>query len=297
MPSPAQDVTKSIHHAHSKSINLNSVVLLATAQVRVVNQSGDLCPARILLDQGSEVSLITERLAQQLRITRTSSQIRLIGIGTQCTEKARGMIRLILQPHFNSSTEIPVTAHILPKLTSILPAEPISHPSWPYLQNLQLADPHFAQPGSIDMILGADTYGLILEGSVVKRPPDSPIAQSTKLGWIVSGPTNVASTNQTPYNCHCAIEPNLSELLEKFWQQEEIPSSNKQSLSTLDQSCEDHFVRTHSRNSNGRYIVRLPFKTPPEQLGESLPVARRMLIILHGKLKRTLGIFKHMNLS
>lgn len=27
-----------------------------------------------------------------------------------------------------------------------------------------------------------------------------------------------------------------------------------------EQRCEDHFITTHSRASNGRYIVRLPFK-------------------------------------
>ena len=48
--------------------------------------------------------------------------------------------------------------------------------------------------------------------------------------------------------------------MERFWQQEEILISPRALLTPDEQACEDYFVNTHSRDSDGCYIVRLPFK-------------------------------------
>jgi len=48
------------------------------------------------------------------------------------------------------------------------------------------------------------------------------------------------------------------------------------SLSTDEQECEQHYRLTHSRNQEGRYIVRLPFKQSATQLGDSRSKALRM---------------------
>ncbi|XP_046145684.1 uncharacterized protein LOC123989001 [Osmia bicornis bicornis] len=56
-------------------------------------------------------------------------------------------------------------------------------------------------------------------------------------------------------------------------------------LSIFDeQECEDHFKTTHSRDSAGRYIVRLPLKIHPRALGNSYQTA-------HSCLQRTLRRF------
>jgi len=56
-------------------------VLLATAQVTVIATNGNCAQARALIDQGSEISLISERLVQQLKMSRKHSSIPLIGVG------------------------------------------------------------------------------------------------------------------------------------------------------------------------------------------------------------------------
>ncbi|GFR09279.1 integrase catalytic domain-containing protein [Trichonephila clavata] len=49
-------------------------------------------------------------------------------------------------------------------------------------------------------------------------------------------------------------------------------------LTSLEEACEDHFVKTHSRDENGRYTVRLSFHTPPTRLGNSKQNAIRRLV-------------------
>ena len=71
----------------------------------------------------------------------------------------------------------------------------------------------------------------------------------------------------------------LSFDLEKFWRQEEIFDKSTLLLTPEEQECENFFVNTHSRDKNGRYIVRLPFKNSNENLTfrGSFAKAKKML--------------------
>ncbi|XP_071056929.1 uncharacterized protein [Onthophagus taurus] len=60
--------------------------------------------------------------------------------------------------------------------------------------------------------------------------------------------------------------------MQKFWTIEE-ESSSKPYLSTDEIDCEKHFVNSHSRDSSGRFIVRLPFRKSPRELGNSYMIA------------------------
>lgn len=59
------------HVLHSTSAKaISSFVILATAQVTVISKNEELSHARALIDQGSEISLISERLVQRLMLPR-----------------------------------------------------------------------------------------------------------------------------------------------------------------------------------------------------------------------------------
>jgi len=89
-----------VHHTTTR------YVLLATAQVTVIVANGNCAQARALIDQGSEISLISERLAQQLKMSRKQSSIPLIGVGALTLNKTKGLIECQIQPHFESSFNI-----------------------------------------------------------------------------------------------------------------------------------------------------------------------------------------------
>ena len=70
---------------------------------------------------------------------------------------------------------------------------------------------------------------------------------------------------------HRAISMQATQdMLTWFWELEELPTASLRSPD--DEKCYQHFVSTHSRNDEGRYVVRLPFKQIPT-LGDTLPVA------------------------
>lgn len=60
--------------------------------------------------------------------------------------------------------------------------------------------------------------------------------------------------------------------LRRFWEVENVPERNFPTKE--DAQCEEHFLATHSRGKDGRYIIRLPFRHgPPRDLGQSRPAA------------------------
>lgn len=241
-----------VHHASLTPDLAVSGVLLATAQVIVISPRGDTLKTRALIDPGSEITLITERIVQRLHLPRTSSSIPLSGLGGQRVNKTKGLTHFTLRSHFND-TEFTISAHILPQLTSPLPSTNFQKTSWPYLDGLILADSNYKRPGRIDLLLGADIYNQIIEEGLIKGDINSPITQRMRLGWIISGPVGTQPTSCAVQGYHVTIDEDLHQLLQQFWELEEVSPISSPTLSAPDEECESHFKTTHSRDPSGRY--------------------------------------------
>lgn len=73
--------TEVASHIVSKTAAPKTAVLLATARVRVYSPQNRVVSARALLDQGSAATLISERLAQLLRLPRSKQNISVTSVG------------------------------------------------------------------------------------------------------------------------------------------------------------------------------------------------------------------------
>ncbi|XP_043288822.1 uncharacterized protein [Venturia canescens] len=156
------------------------------------------------------------------------------------------------------------------------------------LGGIPLADPDFSVPDAVDLILGADAYGKLVRSQIRRGSPEEPIAQNTIFGWAIFGPCNEAH-NSSGWVQHAAVDHGfqaLQDLLAQFWVQEEVPVQFGSDLTPEEQECEAHFVATHSRDSSGRYIVRLPLRSSAIQLGQSFHTAHACLNRLVRKLDR-----------
>ncbi|XP_029160333.1 uncharacterized protein LOC114932333 [Nylanderia fulva] len=158
--------------------------------------------------------------------------------------------------------------------------------SWPHLRSLSLADPDPSSHHQIHLLIGADIYGLLLRRDLRQGPPGTPTAQLTAFGWILSGPIGSkkrVSAEAAVLNCVLAHR-DVNALLQKFWEDKEISSTTP--LTEEEDKCERHFVQTHCRSHDGRYIVRLPFRgDPPIDIGDSLPIARSLYNRMENRLK------------
>ena len=235
-------------------------VLLATAKILVCDQFGKIISARALIDPGAQRSFITERLASQLTVDRRSASVEILGVGGQITSRAQGEVTVSLKSSSSKTFNCTCVALVLRELTCWLPPPSFPAKDWPNLNGLHLADPTFALKGKIDMILGADLYGLILRDGFIRGPADAPVAQSTVFGWILTGivdSTNSAAFSSAVTAYHTVTDSSLSQTLIKFWEIEELPISCK--LSPEEEYCEEYISSTYSRAPDGRFVVRLPF--------------------------------------
>ncbi|XP_029178446.1 uncharacterized protein LOC114946187 [Nylanderia fulva] len=110
-----------------------------------------------------------------------------------------------------------------------------------------------------------------------------PIAQQTSLGWILSGGYDAAATEGHRSTFQCTADHDLADMVRRFWEQEREPVAGTP-LTADEARCEDIYVRTVTRTSSGRYMVRLPFTSPPPtSLSETRRPAERLLDAMERK--------------
>ncbi|XP_044592074.1 uncharacterized protein LOC123270196 [Cotesia glomerata] len=246
---------------------LSAQVLLATALVQVRPHHGNPITARVLIDQGSELSFMRQSLFKKLGQPLQRDMVMLKGIGNVSAGSSLGVSTIELRS-LCTTASMHVSMHILPTLMVDLLSFVIADPKWPHLENLKLADPQYLQPRPVDIILGASPAAQIMNAEIQRGPRNAPIAQSTTLAL------------------HASVDTELQDAIAKFWKQEEVPSGNSPLNTAEEDECEIHFRQTHYRQPDGRYVVRLPLKALESQLGDSINAAMGSLRRLITRLSR-----------
>ncbi|XP_062537684.1 uncharacterized protein LOC134206011 [Armigeres subalbatus] len=207
----------------------------------------------------SESNIITERLAKKLKIqfSLMSPPIAICGLnGMKTTVNTVVQTKVSFRDgEFSAILDFIVT----PSITK-LPTE--------------LADPTFNVPDDVDVIIGAELYYDVLKKGRLKIGTDFPILAETVFGWVVSGPAKTQQPDIKKRVCQLnTTHEDVNRTLSKFWELEVGYYTSK--MTAAERAVEQHFERTHSRNSEGRYVVRLPFNDRKSQLGNSYENAKR----------------------
>lgn len=261
----------------------NSFVFLSTATVYVHSFKNEMIKCRCLLDSGSQSNFITKQLMRVLGLRSSKVQIPVAGIGqiplnisAQCKVNLRSM-----QTNFNC--EVPCL--VVETITDLMPHHVVDVSQLQIPANLPLADLDFNQPGKIDLLLGAGLFYELLCIGQIKLGRNLPTLQKTKLGWVVAGPMSVVNNPLSKQNCLFAQSaPRLNNLIENFWKIEEDCYSCNNNYSKEELECEEDFVKTHWRDSDGRFTVDLPVKDHHVDLGDSLENAINRFYSLERKL-------------
>ncbi|XP_055681881.1 uncharacterized protein LOC129789254 [Lutzomyia longipalpis] len=275
-PVPASSITS--HHMSAKNR-----VLLPTALVKVADKHGNQQECRILVDTGGECTFISEACAQRLGLPRRNGRLGVNGPGEVTVAHTKGLVSLVLSSIHDPGEHIQADAYVLSKLTSMFPGEKIVEPkSWQHLKTLQLADPTFGTPGTIDIILGGDYALAINLPQILHSETGVPVAQLTIFGWILGGKIGGQAAKVTSF--HTSV--NLDAALTRFWEHEDVPHPKAKFLSEEEQFVEKHFVENVKRLDSGRYEVHLPFKPNHPDLGNSKAAALQRLRVMEKKFTR-----------
>ncbi|XP_065361949.1 uncharacterized protein LOC135955527 [Calliphora vicina] len=248
--STPNSATVSTNVSNLSAKNLNPA-LLPTVKVLIKTLNKTYC-LKALVDQGSQLSFISEELSQILPAEKYKTRVNVSGIGGNQAVTVKKSVRFTIHSRYEQEFALPITALVVPNVTSYVPNK-ITSNFIPDLSAFFLADPDFLTPQKIDLLLGNDVYGDLLLPRM-KKFENSLLLQETHLGWMISGSPRTHMTTNTISANLCSLD----EQLRMFWEQEEL--LDKKSWSTEDELCEKLFNETHIRDENGRYSVHLPFK-------------------------------------
>ncbi|XP_036322102.1 uncharacterized protein LOC118736109 [Rhagoletis pomonella] len=92
-----------------------------------------------------------------------------------------------------------------------------------------------------------------------------PVAVSSVFGWVVSSAIDGLGSADSTQALHTIVE--VDNFLRNFWEIEE--PCQTQLMDSDDITLEEH-LRTHTRHTDGKYIVELPFKMEAPRFAEAL---------------------------
>lgn len=203
------------------------------------------------------------------------------GIGdTKCgVSKRANVVVSSLQNGYCADLEV----IIIPKITSEIPAIHLNASDWPIPKNIGLADPQFNVPAKIEMLIGAELFCELLSIGQIKMDDKLPFLQNSVFGWIVMG--KVANVKINAAFCGVVIngESGLENCLQKFWSMEEV-AKNEPAYTKTEKALERYFIETMERDSSGRFVVRLPFYTNLEKIGQTKLMAQRRFFAVERRL-------------
>lgn len=263
----------------------NSTVLLATTMVKLFSENGHSCVVRAVLDSGSQATLISEHCANLLHLPRSHFEAPDITGISSTAVKPRGIVHLGISSLCGQILIESQPVLVLSSISNNLPRAKLSKQVKDRLKSFTLADPSFDVPGPIELLIGADLYAKTTTSRPIGLGDNMPYAVNTIFGYVVLGyaPLALQSNNQFT-GLSTLLSTNdldLHATLQRFWSLEEPPPCNK--TSPQNAACEKHFSDTHSRDSTGRYICRLPFQQSPAKLGISSTVAKQTFHALERK--------------
>eukprot|EP00112_Aurelia_sp_Birch-Aquarium-sp1_P005177 Seg1587.2 transcript_id=Seg1587.2/GoldUCD/mRNA.D3Y31 product="hypothetical protein" protein_id=Seg1587.2/GoldUCD/D3Y31 len=227
---------------------------LPVKMVTVIDRSGKSVKINCLEDPGSQVTLVTAKIANSLDQKQEKSNVTLSGIGNEDL-RARTSVSLQISTScgtsfFNNAYIVKKISHHLPYLNGNSLKERYKH-----LEDVevQLVD------GPIDLLIGQDCPSLLRQLEVRYGEKHEPYAVRTPLGWSICGPLGQLDDNQSVHVvCSLEDEPtNVDYTLRKFWEietiAEDVPTHKR--LAEVQEQTKRATVQV-----GNRYQVRLPWK-------------------------------------
>ena len=153
----------------------------------MVGPNGLTVLARALIDQCSQVSVVSRSLCQRLRLKIKPAHILICGIGSDTTAVSSESVSFTISPRFKSNFSCTVEALVLPHISSYSLPSIRSSCELSHIKDLNLAVPNFMDQGHIDLLLGASIHARIIEGNLIRWKENEPIATLSLLGWLLSG--------------------------------------------------------------------------------------------------------------
>ncbi|XP_055714396.1 uncharacterized protein LOC129808634 [Phlebotomus papatasi] len=254
-------------------------VFLATAMVDILNANQERIQCRMVLDSGAQICVMTTSLYQKLKLPRLPANISVVGVGAQSsTIRYRVQATIVTR----SDESFTFDCYVMPRITGNIPNWDVDDSFLELPHGKDLADPQWSVQRPVDLLLSGDPYWASWLNETVRFGPGLPQLKETVFGYVVVGEHRSIAPQCDAFSNLTVVS--LDESLRKFWEIEDLP--DELPITDLQKAAESHFVTTHKRNSEGRFVVQLPFKDNAPSLGSSRPQAIRQFLALERQFDR-----------
>ncbi|XP_058839523.1 uncharacterized protein LOC131695003 [Topomyia yanbarensis] len=243
-PPPTPTSATSLHTATlHNTVHRRNTTLLSTAIIKLGDRSGNTIIARALLDNGSQICMITENLSKKLNFKRLRENLPVKGVGSSLTISKQSILAKVLS-RCSSYETAELKFFVVPQITLNLPQRSFDISSWKVPAEIQLADPKFFVSNTVDVILGVAIFYDLLLNELLQLLDEGPILRNTELGWIVAG--EISDDPTTTFSATVATSITTEEVYEqlsRFWELESCRT--KSCLSIEESACESFLSRRH----------------------------------------------------
>ncbi|KAJ2942864.1 hypothetical protein O0L34_g15054 [Tuta absoluta] len=238
---------------------------------------------RALLDTGAQGCIVSSKLVSRLRLNIRPTTDGAVGIGGVDVPDVRGQVNFeFTLGNTGTGVSYHASAVVLDDVVGKLPQVRLPSTVRGLTTGLELADPEFDTPGTVDVLLGSDVLGRFWCGRKRVLQQTGLVAVDTTGGYVIFGP--VWRPQDLPEGDTVLYGSVLSEVLQRFWESEEPPTADRRKPE--DDECELFYQYNTARSSSGRFVTRLPFLPNRPSLGSSRQIAERRLLAMERKMKR-----------
>ncbi|KAG5869958.1 hypothetical protein JTB14_004123 [Gonioctena quinquepunctata] len=137
-------------------------ILLSTVLINIKDKFEQWHTIRAILDSGAQSSFISKIFSMKLGLSKFNIAMTLQGLDKMCTSSKSG-VHCTIAPLHNTNYTVDLDAIVLDKICDKIPSTSFSIEKFSFSSKLKLADPHFHESGSIDLLLGHDIFPYVLQ--------------------------------------------------------------------------------------------------------------------------------------
>ncbi len=244
----------------------------------VLKHNGNCIPARAALDGGSTHTIITETIAQDLKIQRKPMDANISGAVSSKKLKHYGFVHV--SPVFPSDVDIRLSVCI----SSTLPASTPPDNAKDIIKCKEFSSDILADSklgGHIDIIIGTHDLYYIHKNETKVCTEHKVLAMNTVFGWSLCGPGT--SDEATALKIE-VTESQDSAIFQRMYSLETVPQAS--TLTAEEESAVQQFNETVQQHPDGRYSCVLPKYDSPPPIGDSLAMAKARFLQNERKMKK-----------
>ena len=193
----------------STVLNGDNTAMMKTCIAKAIGKNQQKIKLRVFVDEGSDRTFCTVKTQQRGQFQSLGRKI--LSVSTFGEEKGRTpepyqQVKIPLVGINGETIEFNTTVWngAFSRGMRAIPFDPKK--KWPYLKDIELQDTFPREEVAVDLLIGLDQSFKVLKNESVRGPNEwDPIAQNTKLGWMLFGPLEWEMLNHSmdrKQNCH-----------------------------------------------------------------------------------------------